>query len=101
MELLDYYFGPTGLITWWQECNRAVVVFIYGWIIVRIAGRRMFGKWSALDIIVAVVVGSSLSRALTGTVSLFGTFAAMTLLMVLHWLLAQAVARSKLVSPVH
>lgn len=60
----------------------------------RVAGRRVFGKWAALDIIVSVIVGSNLSRALTGQASLGGTLAATTVLMVLHWVLAQAAARS-------
>jgi len=67
---------------------------IYGLAIVRVAGRRVFGKWAALDIIVSVIVGSNLSRALTGQASLGGTLAATTVLMVLHWVLAQAAARS-------
>jgi len=81
-------------MSWWQECDRALVVFIYGLAIVRVAGRRVFGKWAALDIIVSVIVGSNLSRALTGQASLGGTLAATTVLMVLHWVLAQAAARS-------
>lgn len=91
---MTHIFGPDGHITWWQECDRAVVVFIYGLIVVRLAGRRVFGKWAALDIIVSIVVGSNLSRALTGTASVGGTLAATTLLMGLHWILAQAAARS-------
>ncbi|PPQ35752.1 DUF421 domain-containing protein [Rhodopila globiformis] len=79
---------------WWQECMRAVVIFIYGLILVRIAGRRVFGRWSALDIIVAIIIGSNLSRALTGPVPLGGTLAATTLMMALHWVLAQIAARS-------
>ena len=59
-------FGPTGHITAAQECARTVIVFAYGLLVVRIAGRRLFGKWGALDIIVSLVVGSSLSRAMTG-----------------------------------
>jgi uncharacterized membrane protein YcaP (DUF421 family) len=35
--------------------------------IVRFVGRRVFGEWAALDIIVSIVVGSNLSRALTGS----------------------------------
>ena len=64
--MADTIFGPLGHLTWWQECNRALVVFIYGLAIMRVAGRRVFGKWAALDIIVSVIVGSNLSRALTG-----------------------------------
>ena len=88
-------FGHTGDLTWMQECARAVVIFIYGLALVRIAGRRMFGKWSALDIIVSIMIGSNLSRALTGSAQLGGTLAATTLLILLHWLLASMAARSR------
>jgi len=87
-------FGSVGHVSWWQECDRAIVVFIYGLATVRLAGRRVFGKWAALDVVVSVIVGSNLSRALTGQASLGGTLAATTVLMVLHWVLAQAAARS-------
>lgn len=90
---LDDIFGATGNATWTQECARAVVIFVYGWVLVRLPGRRVFGQWSALDVIVAIVTGSTLSRALTGNANLFGTIAAVSLLMALHWLLAGACAR--------
>src|ERR687885_300502 len=89
---LEDVFGPTGHITWAQECARALVVFIYGLALVRVAGRRVFGKWAALDIIVSIVVGSNLSRALTGSADLGGTLAATTLLMALHWILSHLAA---------
>jgi uncharacterized membrane protein YcaP (DUF421 family) len=92
---LDIVFGPTGHIDWWQECARAVLIFVYGLVLVRLSGRRVFGKWAALDIVVSIVIGSNLSRALTGNAPLWGTLAATALLMALHWLLAQGVARSK------
>ena len=95
MGALEFVFGPTGRISWWQECARAAVIFAYGLAPVRLAGRRVFGRWAALDIVVAIVVGSNLSRALTGTAPLGGTLAASALLMALHWVLAQGVARSK------
>jgi uncharacterized membrane protein YcaP (DUF421 family) len=98
MGAFDLVFGPDGHVSWRQECARAVLIFVYGLALVRVAGRRVFGKWAALDIIVSIVVGSNLSRALTGSASVIGTLAATTLLMVLHWLLAQGVARSKRLS---
>jgi len=55
------------------------VIFAFGLALVRLAGRRVFVRWAALDIVVAVVVGSNLSRALTGTAPLGGTLAASTL----------------------
>lgn len=99
MGWLDTLFGSgAGPVTALQECARAAVVFAYGLLLVRVAGRRVFGKWSALDIVVSIVVGSNLSRALTGNAPLPGTLGATTLLMALHWLLAQAAARSAAVS---
>ena len=91
--MLETLFGPTGTVTWSQECARAIVVFAWGLVLVRLGGRRMFGQWTALDIVVAIVMGSSLSRALTGNADLFGTLAAMTLMVVLHRALANACAR--------
>jgi uncharacterized membrane protein YcaP (DUF421 family) len=93
-------FGEKGDVTALQECARALVVFAYGLVAVRIAGRRAFGKWGALDIIVSIMVGSNLSRALTGGAPLLGTLAATTLLMALHWVLAKGAARSTALSHV-
>jgi uncharacterized membrane protein YcaP (DUF421 family) len=92
--VLEQVFGGNGHLSWAQECARATVIFLYGLALVRLAGRRVFGKWSALDIIVSIVAGSSLSRALTGGAALGGTIAATTLLMIFHWTLAHLAARS-------
>lgn len=90
---IDDIFGTTGQVTWAQECARAVVIFIYGLAAVRIAGRRVFAQWTALDIIIAITTGSTLSRAMTGSANLFGSLLATTLMLALHWALAQAAAR--------
>jgi uncharacterized membrane protein YcaP (DUF421 family) len=94
MHALESVFGTEMHVAWWQECLRAPVVFGYGLVLLRLTGRRTFGRWSALDIVVSIVLGSSLSRAVTGNAPFGGTLAAMGLLMLLHWLLGQAVARS-------
>lgn len=98
MSGLEALFGSAGHVTAGQECARAVLVFLYGLLIVRLIGRRLFGKWAALDIIVSVIIGSNLSRALTGGAPLFGTLAATTVLLGLHWILAQGAARFRSVS---
>ena len=92
--ILTQVFGSGPPLSAAQECARAraALVFVYGLLLVRVAGRRVFGKWSALDIIVSIVVGSNLSPALTGNAPLWGTLAATTLLMALHWVLAHASA---------
>ncbi|MGE5505552.1 MAG: DUF421 domain-containing protein [Actinomycetota bacterium] len=94
MDGWDGLFGTEDHILWWQECARAVVVMAFGLALVRMGGQRLFGKMSALDIIVSIIVGSNLSRALTGGAPLLATMAATALLTLLHWVLAQAAARS-------
>lgn len=91
---MDAIFGSGSDLVWYQECARAALMFVYGLVLVRIAGRRIFGKWSALDIVVSIVIGSNLSRTLTGSAPLWGTLAATTLLVALHWVLARLVAAS-------
>jgi uncharacterized membrane protein YcaP (DUF421 family) len=98
MAALDGIFGTMRHVAWWQECLRALVVFVYGLLLLRTTGRRTFGRWSALDIVVSIVFGSSLSRALTGNAPFGGTIAAMTVLVGLHWLLARATVKSPAVS---
>ncbi len=91
---MDAIFGSGSDLTWYQECARAALIFVYGLVLIRISGRRIFGKWSALDIVVSIIIGSNLSRALTRAAPLWNTLAATTLLVGLHWVLASLVAAS-------
>lgn len=88
MTLVDI-FGTQHHVTAAQECMRAILILFYGLAVIRLSGRRIFAKWAALDVIVSIVVGSNLSRALTGAAPLSGTLAATTLLLALHWSLAR------------
>ena len=90
--------GTTRSVTVGQECVRAAIILIYGLLLVRLGGRRIFGKWAALDFIVSVIVGSSLSRALTGSAPFLGTLAATAVLVLLHGLLGKLVSRSSTLS---
>jgi uncharacterized membrane protein YcaP (DUF421 family) len=98
MMTLETIFGTAGDLTTGQMCARAVLVTLWGLVLVRVAGRRMFGKWAALDIVVAIMVGSNLSRAVTGAAPLFGTLVATALMVGLHWMLANAAARWRFAS---
>lgn len=65
-EFLQLVIGSdANTITWWQMTIRALLIFAYGLVLVRIGGRREFGQKAALDIVLAVILGSVLSRALT------------------------------------
>jgi uncharacterized membrane protein YcaP (DUF421 family) len=98
LDLLDTIFGTTNDVNAAQETARAVVVFVYGLLLVRVVGRRAFSKWSAVNIVVSVIVGSNLSRTLTGGAPLGGTLLATSVLMAIHFVLARSSSRSERVS---
>jgi uncharacterized membrane protein YcaP (DUF421 family) len=94
MELLRSLIGPdNGDASAAQLCVRAVILFAFGVACIRIGGRRMFSQVSPLDIVVAIVVGSNISRAMTGKAPFWPALAATLLLAVLHRLLSWAAAR--------
>lgn len=94
MPWLAALIGPDqGSPTTLQFCARAVLLLVYGVICIRIAGRRTFSKLSPLDIFIAIVVGSNISRVMTGGVPVIPSLTATLLLVVLHRLLAMATQR--------
>lgn len=95
---LALVFGQKDAVGAAQECARAVLIFVCGWAMIRAMGRRAFGRWSALDIVVVIVVGSNLSRALTGSAPLWGTLAATAVLFGLHQIVAVACASHPAIS---
>ena len=89
-------FGDTDTpLAWWQMSARAAVVFAYGIALVRVAGTRVFGKGAAFDIILSVIIGSNLSRALTGNAPLWEVLVTTTVLIGLHWLVAELAFRNQ------
>ncbi len=82
-----------GPITTVQMTARALIIFLIGIGLVRVAATRAFGKWTSFDIIFAVIIGSNLSRALTGSAPFIPTLVATMALVALHALLARAAIR--------
>lgn len=99
METLHYLIGEqTPHMAWWQMCLRAVIIFAYAVSLYRLAPRRSFSNLSALDIVITVVLGSSLSRALTGSAPLLPTLVATALLVLLYAGMSALAPRSALLS---
>lgn len=86
--------GTPMQIAWWQMCIRSVLIFVFGVILIRIAGRRAFGRQSALDIVLAVLIGSNLSRAATGGSPFLPTLAGSAVLVLLYYLSIHLTQRS-------
>ncbi|HEX8176503.1 MAG TPA: YetF domain-containing protein [Pyrinomonadaceae bacterium] len=71
-----------------QMSLRAVVVFILAIAMLRIGNKRFMGKSTALDVMLGIVFGSMVSRAITGNAPFFPTLTASLVLVLLHWILA-------------
>lgn len=95
LRLIQEVFGDTGSdITGWQMSARAVLIFVYAFALFSLS-RRALNRSSPLDMVVAVIVGSALSRAMTANVPLFPTMAAALVLVIIHGVLAMLASRFK------
>lgn len=65
---------------------RAVVIYLSAVVLVRIGQKRFMGKNTAFDMILGIILGSVLSRAITGNAPFVPTLAAGAVLVGLHWL---------------
>lgn len=89
LEFLDLVFGiEEEQLTWWQMSIRAVVVFLAALLMIRLGNKRIFGKSAAFDIVLGIIYGSILSRAITGNSPFIPTVVAALVLVLLHRLLA-------------
>lgn len=95
---MEELLGGMRDLTVGQECARACVIFLYGLVMLRLSGRRTFAQLSAVDLIISIIVGSNLSRAMTGGVPFWGTLASVAVLVALHLILAYAVASSPILA---
>jgi uncharacterized membrane protein YcaP (DUF421 family) len=100
-EVLVTLFGRDGTnLGALQILARGALVFSVALILLRVASRRFLGRYSAFDWVLSIILGSVLSRAITGSAPLFPTVAVSTLLMALHWGLGALASRSAVLAKV-
>lgn len=75
-------------LTVWQMGLRAFIIYVTAILLVKVGEKRFMGKNTAFDMILGIILGSVLSRAITGNASFFQTVGAGALLVGLHWLFA-------------
>jgi uncharacterized membrane protein YcaP (DUF421 family) len=96
-QALDWAIGfkakPESL-TVLQVALRSILAYAVGWALLRLASNRLLSRYTAFDVVLGFVLGSTLSRAINGTAPLDVTYAAVVLLVGLHQLLAWLCYRS-------
>ncbi len=72
---------------------RTVLVYAVMLVLVRLGSRRLLAKPSAFDVIVAIMVGSIMSRAINGSAPFVPTLVAGAVLLFMHWAFAVLAVR--------
>ncbi|KAA9331666.1 DUF421 domain-containing protein [Hymenobacter busanensis] len=73
-----------------QMAARAVLVFCVALALLRLSGKRTFGNSTPFDVVIQIILGAVLSRAVVAASPLGGTIVACVVLVLLHRLLAWA-----------
>lgn len=90
-QVVQVLFGgdePESPLRLYQIAARAVLIFVMGLAVVRCGTNRMISRVTSLDVIFGFLMGSLLSRGVTGTASLSGTLVACSSMAIVHWLLS-------------
>lgn len=69
-----------------QMAIRAIVVYISTLLMVRLGEERFFGRSTAFDLILGIILVSVVSRAINGSAAFYPTLGAGLTLVGLHWL---------------
>ena len=72
----------------WQLILRTIIVYGVALFLIRVAKRRFMGGFTTFDILLGFVVGSIMSRAITGAVRFIDMVVVISVLIALHWLIA-------------
>lgn len=67
---------------------RTIIVYGFTLAIIRLGSKRFLSKATAFDVIVAIMLGSVMSRAINGSTPFFATLLAGFVLLGMHWLFA-------------
>ena len=95
-RMLAWAFGTGGTtvhINVRQMALRAVEVYLVTVLIVRLGKKRFMSRATAFDVILGIMLGSLVSRAITGTAPFAPTLAAAAMLLAVHWLFSAGAAR--------
>jgi uncharacterized membrane protein YcaP (DUF421 family) len=80
-------FGEGTNLTVLQMVLRGLVVFVIAFLLIRVSGRRSFGIRTPLDMIINILLGSVLSRAVVGASPFFAVVITCVAIVLIHRLM--------------
>jgi uncharacterized membrane protein YcaP (DUF421 family) len=91
-EVLSFIFNVIGVgnddLTVWQIGLRAFLIYLTAILLIKFGEKRFMGQSTAFDMILGIILGSVLSRAITGNPSFFDGVGVGVILVGIHWLFA-------------
>ena len=97
-QVLDPIFGLSSEprdLTVGQMTARALFVFVSALVMLRTAHKRFFARRNALDVLLTLVIASTLARAINGNAAFFPTIAVGFVLVLVHRGVAWVAARNE------
>ncbi|MGN6601573.1 MAG: DUF421 domain-containing protein [Ginsengibacter sp.] len=88
MEIINDLIGHGHDLNALQMSVRGIIVFFVALLLIRFTGMRVFGIRNAFDTCIIIMLGSILSRAITGSYPFIPTLTAAIVLMVIHKIIA-------------
>ncbi len=83
-------------VPWWELVLRSVVVYLFLYVLLRMAGRRQVGQLSPFDLILLLVLSNAVQNSMNaGDDSLLGGLISATTLVALNYLFDITTSRSK------
>jgi uncharacterized membrane protein YcaP (DUF421 family) len=70
-----------------QMALRTIVIYAFSLLIVRLGNKRFLSEATAFDVVVGIMLGSVMSRAINGSAPFFPTLLGGVVLIGVHWLL--------------
>jgi uncharacterized membrane protein YcaP (DUF421 family) len=87
-DILNRLFGDLSIdLTAGNMALRAVATFAVTVAVLRLGSKRLFGKGTAFDTVVAIMIGSVMSSAITSSGSMVAIWAGGAALVAMHWAL--------------
>lgn len=77
-------------VPWWDLVLRAVVVYGFLLVLMRVTGRRQIGEYAPFDLILLLIISNAVQNSMNaGDNSLLGGLISATTLLLLHWAMSR------------
>jgi uncharacterized membrane protein YcaP (DUF421 family) len=95
MNELEKIWGAGNDLSPLQMAVRALVMFVIALVMIRLGGMRIFGKKSALDFIIVIMLGAIMARGITGASPFASVVVASAVMVAVNRVLAWACGKSE------